>query len=120
MQVRLAQMFPDLTIVLNHCGAMVGPALLSSPALLQQWQAGISAVAAAGNKNVRTHLNATQGPYCCAQRAALADGYCSHREYAESHSAYVQEDHMDATMVACICYPSMYLLSVLCCTAVLL
>lgn len=50
--VRLAEMFPDLTIVLNHCGSPIGPRLLSTPALVSQWKAGIVAVAAAGKKNV--------------------------------------------------------------------
>ncbi len=48
----LANRFPNLTIVLNHCGSPVGPALLSTPALMEKWKAGIAAVAAAGNGNV--------------------------------------------------------------------
>ena len=57
---QLADKFPELTIVLNHCGAMAGPALLSTPALVDQWKAGITAVAAAGNQNIVCKLGGIQ------------------------------------------------------------
>ena len=51
--VRLAEMFPSLTIVLNHCGLHIGPAFLSNPEIypnlgapekLSQWRAGIASL----------------------------------------------------------------------------
>jgi L-fuconolactonase len=57
---QLATLFPQLTIVLNHCGARAGPALLSSPALFGRWKAGMGAVAAAGGRNVVCKLGGIQ------------------------------------------------------------
>ena len=60
VDLALGYKFPELTIVLNHCGAMAGPALLSTPALVDQWKAGITAVAAAGNQNIVCKLGGIQ------------------------------------------------------------
>ena len=46
---QLATSFPSLTIVLNHCGAKIGPALLDSDAALQTWRTNIETIAACPN-----------------------------------------------------------------------
>ena len=47
--IRLAKQFPSLTVVLNHCGATVGPVLLDTPPLLEEWKAQIQAIALCPN-----------------------------------------------------------------------
>ena len=47
--VRLAEMFPQLTIVFNHCGAKIGPACFTSTEVVDEWTAQVAAVAACEN-----------------------------------------------------------------------
>jgi len=45
----LAREFPTLTVVLNHLGGLVGPAVANDPEALAQWRAGIEELAGCPN-----------------------------------------------------------------------
>ena len=45
----LAREFPTLTVVLNHLGGLVGPAVANDPKALAQWRAGIEELAGCPN-----------------------------------------------------------------------